>query len=198
MFENFNISENNLIIVELAKVLRYLTKGPSCPFSRVSQLYHNCPRSIQDLLKPQASWFSTSYYNENQRKSLIPRHWFVTNCGLVLCKYLILLIMGIPVLKIFQNQRTIASKCLKKKIQITDGSRLKMGFLAKLVNCHWIYWCPPLEGQLDYLKLTASDWSGIIIGPCDDGIIHYIVQVSMFMVEASKQLTFYVGCNKGC
>jgi len=136
MFKNFNISENNIIIVELAKVLRYLTKGPSCPFSRVSQFYHNCPRSIQDLLKPQASWFSTSYYNENQRKSLIPRHRFVTNCGLVLCKYLILLIMGIPVLKIFQNQRTIASKCLNKIIQITDSSRLKMGFLAKLVNCH--------------------------------------------------------------
>jgi len=30
------------------------------------------------------------------------------------------------------------------------------------------------------------------------GIIHYIIQVFMFMVEASKQLTLYVGCNKRC
>jgi hypothetical protein len=29
-------------------------------------------------------------------------------------------------------------------------------------------------------------------------IIHYIIQVFMFMVEASKQLTLYVGCNKRC
>jgi hypothetical protein len=94
LFENFNISENNISSVEFAKVLtKVLDHVPS------SQGYLNFITIV--------SLASNIYWNHKHLDSQLvtmmkikENHWyggidFVTKCGLVLCKYLILLIMGI-------------------------------------------------------------------------------------------------------